>query len=150
MWLKRRRADQRTDQHEDDGAYDSPGERSRRGQSMHMVCAKANSVMGCRGVPRSSSRSLIGHTMRPLALLGLLLFALPSAAYSQANLRAWNEVGQTWLVWQDTAPLTGLESYELYRTSAPITDVTTAMRMGRIYPQDGRGTRLKLAQPTAT
>lgn len=89
--------------------------------------------------------------LRSLSLLSLLALATPLAA--QANLRAWSEHGQTWLVWEDSAGLGlvpgGTDTYSVYRSDVPIADVTTATLAGRFFAHDWHAGRLKLSAGAA-
>ncbi len=85
-----------------------------------------------------------------LALSLVVVALLSSSTLGQANLRAWSEHGQTWIVWEETAALGGLDHFEVYRSTAPITDVSLATLTGRIYPQDGKAARLQFSTPGAT
>ncbi len=85
----------------------------------------------------------------PLAALALGLAAAAPAA-AQTNLRAWNADGQVWLVWQDDRTFTSNEAYEVYQSPAPIADVTTAARVGRLLPPDWQQPRIRAAAPGAT
>ncbi len=57
------------------------------------------------------------------------------------NMRGWHEFGQTWLVWEDTAPKP--ETYRIYKASSQITDVSSAEQIGRIFEKEWTGARLK-------
>ncbi len=80
-------------------------------------------------------------------IITLFLFA-PMPAFSQANLRGVNADGQTWLIWEETSPEPF--TYDVYVSQAPIESLETAELTGRIFPEDWRGKRLKLAQNNAT
>lgn len=84
--------------------------------------------------------------MRKAAILLFLIAVTASVgttAFAQTDLRGWYADGQTWLVWEnaDPWPLT----YDIYMSDAPFTDTAQAEWVGRIFPQDGRAPRLKIA-----
>jgi pimeloyl-ACP methyl ester carboxylesterase len=69
---------------------------------------------------------------------------------AQTNLRGWHAAGQTWLVWTDDRTFQGHETYDVYVSDQPISDLAAATLLGRTFPDDWRATRLKLADPDAT
>jgi acetyl esterase/lipase len=88
---------------------------------------------------------------RAIAVVPLLGLALASgSAAAQTNLRGWHEQGQTWLVWTDDRAFNGHETYDVYVSDQPIDDLADATLLGRLFPDDWRATRLKLADPDAT
>ena len=62
----------------------------------------------------------------------------------------WFAAGQVWLRWTDPGPLIGTQTYDVYRSTSPITTLATATLVGRLLPEDVRAFRLKLADPNAT
>jgi pimeloyl-ACP methyl ester carboxylesterase len=84
--------------------------------------------------------------IRTIAALLLLVFAA-STAHAQSNVRAWSASGQVFVVWQvdTTAPLT----YDIYRSTTPITAVSQGTLAGRVFEPEWSGARLKLASPNA-
>lgn len=64
------------------------------------------------------------------------------AAQGQTNLRAWYADGQTWLVWEDSDSTP--ETYWVYGSTNPVTDVSQAALLGRLLPEDWQAARLKL------
>ncbi len=62
----------------------------------------------------------------------------------------WMAAGQVWLRWPDAGPLTGTQTYDVYRSTSPINSLSTATLVGRLFADDLRATRLKLADPAAT
>jgi acetyl esterase/lipase len=80
------------------------------------------------------------------ALVALTLAASAVPGRAQSNVRAWHDDGQTFVVWTEGALLPC--SYEIYRAGAPVTDVSQATRIGRVFLQEWEGERLKLADPT--
>ena len=85
--------------------------------------------------------------MRLLPLCALLL--APSVA-AQSQLVGWHADGQTWLVWKDDLVLQGGDTYEVYRSNAPITDLASATLAGRLFPPEWRAERLHRSHPGAT
>jgi pimeloyl-ACP methyl ester carboxylesterase len=80
----------------------------------------------------------------------LLVGAGTTVAEAQVNLRGWHEHGQTWLVWTDDRTFQGHQTYDVYVSEQPISDLANATLLGRLFPDDWRATRLKLADPDAT
>ena len=75
----------------------------------------------------------------------LLFFMLPHllpTADAQENLRAWHINGQTFLVWEDSPPTPF--TYDIYKSSDPITDLAGAELIGRVFQADWSGLRLKI------
>ncbi|MBS1153745.1 MAG: outer membrane protein precursor, partial [Myxococcaceae bacterium] len=62
----------------------------------------------------------------------------------------WVAAGQVWLRWMDAGPITGTQTWDVYRSTSPITTLSTATRVGRLLPEDLHAARLKLADPNAT
>ncbi len=81
-----------------------------------------------------------------IAFCLLLLAARPVLA--QTNVRAWSASGQVFVVWRvdATAPLT----YDVYRSSAPMTSTAQATLAGRVFEPEWRGERLRLVDQAAT
>ena len=75
----------------------------------------------------------------------LALLLLAPTATAQTNLRAWAADGQTWLVWEDDAGLTDAETYAVYRAATPVSDVSTATLVGRLFPRDWSAHRLAIS-----
>ncbi len=89
--------------------------------------------------------------MRRALLISTLLFCvLATPALAQTGLRGWYEEGQVWLVWTDDQTFSGHETYDIYISDQPINDISQALRIGRMFPEDWRAERLKIADPTAT
>lgn len=74
-----------------------------------------------------------------LVALSIIFQSMVSSA--QTNMRGWHACGQTWLVWEDTAPMP--ETYRIYKASSQITDVSSAEQIGRIFEIEWTGARLK-------
>src|SRR5262245_44131367 len=72
--------------------------------------------------------------------------AAPCAA--QTNVRAWNAAGQTWVVWEASAPLPTV--YSIYRAASPVADATNATLAGRVCPGECFGERLKIGDGSRT
>jgi pimeloyl-ACP methyl ester carboxylesterase len=87
--------------------------------------------------------------LRILATLFSILTAALAAspALAQSNVRAWSASGQVFVVWQTdtTVPLT----YDIYRSTTPVTATSQATLAGRVFEPEWSGTRLKLASPNA-
>ena len=62
----------------------------------------------------------------------------------------WSAAGQVWLRWNDSPALTGTQTWDIYRSTSPITTLSSATRVGRLLPEDVHAARLKLADTTAT
>jgi len=79
-------------------------------------------------------------------LLGCV--ALSATADAQTNVRAWSAAGQVFIVWRvdATAPLT----YDVYRSTTPMTSTGQATLVGRALEPEWEGLRLKLVSQTAT
>jgi hypothetical protein len=89
--------------------------------------------------------------MKLLLLAGLAgTAALSSTAPAQTALTAWHESGQTWIKWTDNQTFAGADSWSIYRSSAPITDLAQAQLIAKSYPEDAEGAALRVASPTAT
>lgn len=80
-----------------------------------------------------------------MAVAALLVTA---PALAQANVRAWSASGQVFVVWRvdATAPLT----YDVYRSTAPMSSTAQATLVGRAFEPEWEGLRLKLVSPNAT
>lgn len=86
-----------------------------------------------------------------LTVLGVVIVvATASVARAQSDLRAWHADGQTWLVWTNDRAFAGLQTYDIYRSSQPITSLAGATRVGRLYPEDWEAPRLTVVDPDAT
>lgn len=96
------------------------------------------------------SRSPAAGIFRATAFAALFASFVTTGALAQSNLRAWHAFGQTWLVWTDDRTFTSLQTYDIYRSMQPITDLDDAELVGRIYPEDWQATRLRLTAPDAT
>ena len=80
------------------------------------------------------------------AAVGLAAICLgAAAARAQTDLRGWYAAGQTWLVWEDTEPTP--DTYRIYGSTVEIKDLSQAMMIGRLFPQDWQAARLKLRDP---
>ncbi len=90
------------------------------------------------------------RALAPIHVLVLVCLALAAPAGAQTNLRAWPADGQVWLVWEDDQTFTSNECYEIYQSNAPIADVSTAVRIGRLLPPDWQSPRTRAAQAGAT
>ncbi|MBU3729691.1 MAG: hypothetical protein FGM37_10675, partial [Phycisphaerales bacterium] len=73
---------------------------------------------------------------------------LSAEADAQTDVRAWSAAGQVFVVWRvdSTLPLT----YDVYRSTAPITSIAQGTLAGRVFQPEWSGTRLKLANSQAT
>jgi len=80
-----------------------------------------------------------------LAISAAIVCLSSATVRGQTNLRAWYADGQTWLVWEDTSPTP--DTYWVYGATRPITDVSQAARLGRLFPEDWQAARLKLIAP---
>ena len=77
-----------------------------------------------------------------------LVVGLIGSASGQTNVRAWSAAGQVFVVWRvdASAPLT----YDVYRSSTPVTSTAQATLAGRVFRPEWEGERLKLVTSTAT
>jgi pimeloyl-ACP methyl ester carboxylesterase len=75
-----------------------------------------------------------------IVLVGVFGF-MPLFLPAQTNLRAWFAAGQTWLVWEDEPEYP--DTYLIYKSNAPITDLQQAELIGRIFSATARGMQLK-------
>ncbi len=77
-----------------------------------------------------------------------LVVGLMGSASGQTNVRAWSAAGQVFVVWRvdASAPLT----YDVYRSSTPVTSTAQATLAGRVFRPEWEGERLKLVTSTAT
>lgn len=89
--------------------------------------------------------------MKHLIVAGILLCVLgvPLCA-AQTGLEAWHAAGQTWMVWIDDRGLASAETYDVYRSTEPIDDLSSATLIGRVLPNDWRAVRLDLFQDGST
>ncbi|MFO0491144.1 MAG: alpha/beta hydrolase-fold protein, partial [bacterium] len=73
---------------------------------------------------------------------------MATSASAQTNVRAWSASGQVFVVWRvdATAPLT----YDVYRSSTPVTSIAQATLAGRVFEPEWTGARLKLVSGSAT
>lgn len=78
--------------------------------------------------------------------VGVTAICLGAAVtHAQTNLRGWYASGQTWLVWEDTEPTP--DTYRVYGATVEVTDVSQAVLIGRLFPEDWQAARLKLVDP---
>ncbi len=77
-----------------------------------------------------------------------MAFVFATSASAQTNVRAWSAAGQVFVVWRvdATAPLT----YDVYRSSTPVTSIAQATLAGRVFEPEWTGARLKLVSGSAT
>jgi len=80
-----------------------------------------------------------------LNLTLLCLSALVPSAFAQSNLRVWYEHGQTWVRWTVDVTLTGSQSWSVYRSPTPITDISSATLIAKTFPRDVQGGLLQVA-----
>jgi len=91
--------------------------------------------------------------LRPSRLVSALLLALGAgvaapAAQAQVNVTAWHAEGQTWVVWDETAP--SPSTYQVYASTTDFVaagSVSVGFEVGRLLPPDWRGSRLQVALP---
>jgi pimeloyl-ACP methyl ester carboxylesterase len=67
---------------------------------------------------------------------------------AQTDVRAWSAAGQVFVVWRvdATLPLT----YDVYRSTSPMTSTSQAILAGRVFQPEWAGERLKLVNASAT
>jgi pimeloyl-ACP methyl ester carboxylesterase len=77
-----------------------------------------------------------------------MVLVVATSASAQTNVRAWSAAGQVFVVWRvdATAPLT----YDVYRSSTPVTSIAQATLAGRVFEPEWTGARLKLVSGSAT
>src|SRR5215510_8842335 len=84
------------------------------------------------------------------ALLGVCAAtALAAAARGQTNVRGWYVDGQVFIVWE-VDPLVEPVTYDIYASVALRTDVSQMTLIGRLFPQEWAGQRLRNLQPGVT
>ena len=73
---------------------------------------------------------------------------LTTHAHAQTNVRAWSASGQVFVVWraETSVPLT----YDVYRSTTPVTSTSQATLAGRVFEPEWEGLRLKLVSASAT
>ena len=99
--------------------------------------------------PTIRSRLREGAVLRlAAAAVALPAAALPREACAQSNVRAWSASGQVFVVWtvDATQPLT----YDVYRSTSPITSTAQGTLAGRVFQPEWSGTRLKIVSGQAT
>jgi len=86
--------------------------------------------------------------MAPLSRLYLPLALCIAAGFAaaQTNLSAHFADGQTWLTWDDNLGLSGVNTYDVYRSNAPIASLGSATLAGRLLPEDWKAERLQKVQ----
>lgn len=62
----------------------------------------------------------------PRLYLILALFVIACCASAQTNVSGHSADGQTRITWDDSVGLSGVNKYDVYRSSAPITNVAGA------------------------
>jgi len=80
---------------------------------------------------------------RMVSLATLALLALAPGSYAATNVRGWHADGQTWIVWQETTPTPF--TCDIYKSTTLFSNISQAELVGRLYPQEWDGERLKLA-----
>ncbi|MBU3727866.1 MAG: hypothetical protein FGM37_01255 [Phycisphaerales bacterium] len=99
--------------------------------------------------PTIRSRLRQGAVLRlAAAAVALPAAALPREACAQSDVRAWSASGQVFVVWtvDATQPLT----YDVYRSTSPITSTAQGTLAGRVFQPEWSGTRLKIVSGQAT
>ncbi len=108
------------------------------------------------GTPVSgSSRSVspyrtTTYTLRAANSLGYEVVRTQTITVTPYPGDIWFAAGQVWLKWTDTLPLSGVQTYDVYRSEAPIDSLASATLVGRLLPEDVTASRLKLADGAAT
>jgi hypothetical protein len=94
------------------------------------------------------------HTIKPLSILLCLALTVSLAApapLAQINVTGWHADGQTWIVWDQTAPMPA--SYRIYASTTDFVvagSVAAGEEVGRLLPGDWSGARLQIALPGST
>ncbi len=86
----------------------------------------------------------MGRSVFAFVLACIASLLLAPTTFAQTALEAWHAHGQTWLVWVDDQGLGPAETYDVYRSSSPITDLSSATLVGQVLPADWRAVRLDL------
>jgi len=91
--------------------------------------------------------TILGRCFNSIMAVAMVL-VLATSASAQTNVRAWSAAGQVFVVWRvdATAPLT----YDVYRSSTPVTSIAQATLVGRVFEPEWTGARLKLVSGSAT
>ena len=91
--------------------------------------------------------TILGRCFNSIMAAAMVL-VLATSASAQTNVRAWSAAGQVFVVWRvdATAPLT----YDVYRSSTPVTSIAQATLAGRVFEPEWTGARLKLVSGSAT
>jgi pimeloyl-ACP methyl ester carboxylesterase len=91
--------------------------------------------------------TILGRCFNSVMAAAMVL-VLATSASAQTNVRAWSAAGQVFVVWRvdATAPLT----YDVYRSSTPVTSIAQATLAGRVFEPEWTGARLKLVSGSAT
>ncbi|MFN7429444.1 MAG: alpha/beta hydrolase-fold protein, partial [bacterium] len=91
--------------------------------------------------------TILGRCVNSIMAVAMVL-VLATSASAQTNVRAWSASGQVFVVWRvdATAPLT----YDVYRSSTPVTSIAQATLAGRVFEPEWTGARLKLVSGSAT
>ena len=91
--------------------------------------------------------TILGRCFNSIMAAAMVL-VLATSALAQTNVRAWSAAGQVFVVWRvdATAPLT----YNVYRSSTPVTSTAQATLAGRVFEPEWTGARLKLVSGSAT
>jgi pimeloyl-ACP methyl ester carboxylesterase len=91
--------------------------------------------------------TILGRCFNSIMAAAMVLVVATSAS-AQTNVRAWSASGQVFVVWRvdATAPLT----YDVYRSSTPVTSIAQATLAGRVFEPEWTGARLKLVSGSAT
>lgn len=126
------------------------------GSSVLSWTASGASTLTLDGAPvTGSSRTVTPYrtttyTLRAANALGFEVTRTATVTVNPYPGQVWMRDGQVWLKWKDTLPLSGTQTYDVYRSEAPITSLASATLVGRLLPQDLTADRLKLADPAAT
>ena len=72
----------------------------------------------------------------------LSVVSLISSLHAQTNTRAWHTAGQTFVVWEHSGPVPRDTTYDIYRDDQPISSLSSATWVGRVFACDGENYRI--------
>ncbi|MBI4722924.1 MAG: T9SS type A sorting domain-containing protein [Candidatus Stahlbacteria bacterium] len=72
----------------------------------------------------------------------IILLCVFSSANAQQNLQGWHTQGQTFLIWEHSESVPSDTTYEIYHSLQPITSISNATWIGKVFANNGANTRL--------
>ena len=76
------------------------------------------------------------------AVILVNLLSVLSFAHSQQSLSGWHIQGQTFLIWEHSVPTPPHITYNIYTSSQPVTSISNATWIGRVFANNGANSRI--------